>query len=489
MSRIDNKTTDIALEHDSPTRQLLRLALPIIGMMVSRMLMGFIDFVMVSQLGTAAQAAISPAVLLVFTFACVGMGLATSVQTFVSQSDGRGRPHLAGSYAWQSLYIAGIATLLACLASVSTPIWYEWIARLGKHTPEMTELEIAYTRIALWSVPLAVLSIGFDGFFMGIQKPRVALLAVVASLVVNASGNYVLIFGKLGFPELGIRGAAIATVIGWSVRVGILATAMLLPEFDRRYHTRRSQAWSSAKIAGMLRVGGPTAVQWLVDMGSWVVFLAVIMPAYGVHAAAASNVGLQYMHLSFMPAIGIGIALCSQVGFAIGKGDPDQAVARTRVAMRLTGVFMGTVGLLFILGGRPLMWLMNKDPNVIDAGVWVLVGAAIFQVFDAMCITHMSALRGAGDTRWPAVAIFLCSWVIFIGGGLAIGRLLPQLGLIGPWVMCTAYIIVLGLLLRWRWRAGKWRQIRLFKDTAADSAEPADELAAIARTASGKYSE
>ncbi len=451
----------------SPTMQLLRLALPIIGMMVSRMLMGFIDFVMVSQLGTEAQAAISPAVMLVFAVGCLGMGIANSVQTFVSQADGRNEPELGGAYAWQTLYVAGICGLLTWPAASTTPIWYGWIAEVARHDPTMAALEIEYTRIALWSVPFAILSMGFNAFFMGIQRPRIALLAVILSLVVNATGNYLLIFGKLGFPEMGVAGAAIATVVGWAVRVVFLAAAMVLPEFDRRYRTRQPPAWSSSKLAGMLRIGGPTAVQWLVDIGSWLVFLAVIMPPYGVEAVAASNVGLQYMHLSFMPAIGIGIALCSQVGFAIGENKPERAMRQTRVAMRLTGTFMGGVGVLFVVGGYPLMWLFNRDPAVIYAGQLVLLGAAVFQVFDAMSITYMNALRGAGDTRWPAVAVFLCCWVIFVGGGLLVRKLLPQVGLIGPWVMCAVYIIVLGLLLRRRWRAGPWREIRLFDHSPA----------------------
>lgn len=453
--------------------QLLRLALPIIGMMVSRMLMGFIDFVMVSQLGTQAQAAISPATVFVFALACLGMGVANSVQTFVSQADGRGEPHQAGPYAWQSLYIAAICGLLTWPVASTTEVWFGWVARIANHEPAVAALEIRYIRIALWSVPLAVLSIGLNGFFMGIQKPRVGLIAVVVSLLVNVAGNYVLIYGKLGFPQMGIAGAAVATVIGWLVRDLVLVAAMLLPAFDQRYNTRRSMAWSSAKLAGLLRIGGPTAVQWILDMGSWVVFMAMIMPPYGTDAMAATNVAIQYMHLSFMPAIGIGIAVCSQVGFAIGKNDFDKAVGRTRVAMRLNGLYMGAIGLLFVLARGPLMRLLSDDPAVIDAGTWVLIGAAIFQVFDAMGITYMNALRGAGDTRWPAVVVALCCWVIFIGGGLTIGRLLPQFGLLGPWAMCAAYIIVLGLLLRWRWRVGSWRNIRLFDRSAARSDDQA----------------
>ena len=117
----------------------------------------------------------------------------------------------------------------------------------------------------------------------------------------------------------------------------------------------------------------------------------MIVPGFGVSASAASNAGLQFMHMSFMPALGIGIALCSQVGFAIGERRPDVAVAKTRVAMRLTGIYMGAVGVVFVVTGRPLLSLVSKDPAVIDTGVWVLVGAAIFQVFDAMCITYTNS--------------------------------------------------------------------------------------------------
>ncbi len=441
---------------------LLTLAGPIILMMVSRMLMGFIDLLMVKPLGTAAQAAISPATILVFVVACIGLGVANSVQTFVAQADGRGEPRRAGAYAWQCLYIAGLCGLVTWPVAATTAQWYGWIGRVAQHSPEMVAMEIEYTRIALWSVPFSVLSIGFNGFFMGIQRPRVALLAVVLSLVVNAVGNYVLIFGHLGFPRMGIAGAATATVIGWAVRAGLLAATMLLPQFDQTYDTRRTLAWSGRKLLDMLRVGGPITLGWLMDMGSWLVFIALIMPPYGVNAVAASAIGLQYMHLSFMPAIGLGIALCSQVGYSIGAGDPNQAVRQTRIALRLAIIYMGGMGLLFVLAGGPLMRLMNNEAEVIHLGRLVLLGAAVFQVFDAMCITYINALRGAGDTRWPAVLVFVCCWVLFVGGGLAVREWLPQVGVLGPWGTCALYIIALGLMLRWRWIGGRWRQIRLF---------------------------
>jgi multidrug resistance protein, MATE family len=458
-----------------PEMRLFLLSLPIMSMTLSRMLMGFISFVVVSQLGTEAQAAVSPATILVFTIACLGMGVSMAVQTFVSQAEGRGEPHRAAAYAWQSLYVSMFMALLAWPIALTTSYWHPIIAHYGGHSPTMAAMEVEYLRIALWWVPLGVLSMGLDGFFMGIQKPRVTAIAVGVSLFTDAIGNYALVFGKFGCPKLGIAGSAIAVVAGWGVRCAILVVALLLPEFDRKYGTRHALGFRWKNIKDLLKVGSPTSLQWLVDIGAWLVFLAVIMPRYGVAAAAASNVGLQYTHLSFMPALGIGIALCSQVGHAIGAGQPDKALRQTVACMRLTGAYMGFAAVLFIFCGRRLMGLMNQDPAVIDAGFWVMLGAGAFQIFDAMCITYTNALRGAGDTRTPALLFFVCCWAIFISGGLLVAHWLPQFGLLGPWGMCALYIIVLGLLLRWRWRTGQWRKIRLFgENKPTEQAAPAE---------------
>lgn len=452
---------------ESATWELLRLAAPVIAMMVSRLLMTFIDFVMVSQLGTEAQAAISPASFFVFVAGCLGLGVAHAVQTYVSQANGRGEPRLAGPYAWQSFYIAGLFILVTAPLAATTPTWFGWLATLGQHSQAVSEMEVTYVEIALWSVPPSIICIGLNGLFTGVQRPWITFGAVVASLATNLVGNWVLIFGHWGFPALGIAGAAYATVLAWAVRAAVLTLAMLRADFDRQYNTRRSMAFNAARLFDLLKVGGPTAIGWLLDVGSWAVFMMLIIPPYGTAAMAANNVGVQYMHLSFMPAIGLAIGLCSQVGFAIGAGRPELARLRARVAFRLTAAYMGSVGLLFLLAGRPLVSLMNNDPAVIHAGGPVLIWAAIFQVFDAMAITYMNALRGAGDTRWPALVMSILCWVVFIGGGYAFSRAVPQLGISGPWSMCTLYIIIIGLLLAWRWFGGRWEAIRLFADPAA----------------------
>lgn len=459
----------VAWADRGPTWELLYLAFPIIGLTVSRMLMGFVDFVMVSWLGTDAQAAISPATLFVFAVGCAGMGVATAVQTFVSQAGGRGEPQEAGGYAWQSLYIAAAMAVVVGPAAVTTGTWLSWLARVAGHPAEIIPLEVEYVRIALWSSVVAVTTVGLEGFFNGIQRPRVALMAALVALAVNTLGNWLLIFGNLGFPRMGIAGAAVATVVGYGARALVLVVAMMDRQLDLQFHTRRSLGLRWDKLKGLLSVGGPTAVQWILDLGSWVAFLGWIIPAFGLVAMAATNVGLQLLHLSFMPAIGIGIALCSQVGFAIGQGRPEEARMRTRVALGVTVVYMGAAGLLFLLARGPLVALFNSEGAVIAAGSIVMIWAAIFQVFDAMGITYMNALRGAGDTRYPAVVMAVCCWGVFIGGGVVVARLVPSWGISGPWAACTLYIVLVGVALWWRWRGPAWQRIRLFQAVPAPS--------------------
>ncbi len=456
----------------SLTAQLLRLAAPLVVMMVSRMAMTFVDVLMVARLGTEALAAISPAALFVMVLGCLGVGVAQGVQTYAAQSDGRGESRVAGAYAWQGFYIAVLFAAMVLVVAPTTPTWFGWVAQLGGHSPAVTAAEVAYIRIALWSIPLSIATISLNAFFTGLQRPWITAVAVIVSLAANILGNWIMIFGHLGCPALGIAGAAYSTVIAWVIRLIILLVTFLLPRFDQAYATRSSYALSRKKLQRLVWVGGPTAVQWLFDIGSWALFMVLIVPAYGTAAMAATNVGMQLMHLSFMPAMGIGMALCSQVGFAIGEGRPENAMQRVRVAVRLTATYMGLIGLLFWLAPEPLLGLFSAQPEVTQAGRLVLIWAAVFQVFDALAITYVNALRGAGDTRWPAAVLTVLCWVVFIGGGLAMAYWAPGLGLSGPWACCALYVILLGLVLAWRWRGGRWRELRLFAEE--DEARAAD---------------
>jgi MATE family multidrug resistance protein len=225
----------------------------------------------------------------------------------------------------------------------------------------------------------------------------------------------------------------------------------------------------------------PTGAHFLVDISSWALFVSVVIGTrFGTEQLAATNIIFQYLHLSFMPAVGIGIALAAMTGKAIGRRDFALAERQVRHATAVCMGYMGACGLVFLLARHPLMALMTEDPVVAGVGVSLFIWAALFQVFDGLGIAAMNALRGAGDTFAPSVYNALLEWTILIGGGFLVGWLWPAGGAIGPWMMATVYIIVVGLVLWTRFARGGWREINIFRhESEPDRSSPGVETVKI----------
>jgi MATE family multidrug resistance protein len=465
------------------TWQLLTLAAPMVAISTSRMMVNNIDAIMVGTLGTAALGAIVPASMILFAFSCLGMGMASSIQTFVSQADGRGEPQRGGGYLWQGIYIAILLGAVSTPLIVTVPVWFRRIGELCHHPPDVLALEIEFLTWALWSIAPATACVAIESFCNGIKRPMVALWAVLAQLATIIVANYALIYGHFGFPALGMVGCGVATVLSWIVRL----TVLLIPLLLSRNITRRFHVWASLwpdwpRLSEIIRVGAPISMQWLLDLGAWIVFLHVMMPQFGPVAMAANSIAVQCMHLSFMPSVGFGQALTTQVGNAIGAGRPELAVRRTFIARRVIVGYMAVMGGVFLVAGRPMALIFGATPEVADAAALALIWCAVFQAFDGLCMTYSFALRGTGDTTGPAWLFLWCCWGIFVAGGLTVSMFLPrQLGVHGPWILCATYIIVLGVLLWRRFHAEGWRTIRLFDRETQIIAVEVDtpELAAI----------
>ena len=449
-------------------RKLLSLAGPTVGAKFSHMALGFTDFVLVSWMGTEATAAISPCTLMVYIVLCLGMGCTTSVQTFVAQACGRREQERAAPYVWQAFYIGG-AFLILTFPLVLLHRWFwTWVG----HPPAVQAMEIAYCDIAFWSMGLAIMCVGLEGFFNGIQRPIVELVSILVAIVFNAFAGYALIYGKFGCPKMGIAGAGIALVMAWSIRVVMMLAVFLSGPIHERFKSRHAWRFNAARLKDILMMGGPIGLQWFLDVASWFVFIALMMAPFGTATLAAANIALQLMHLSFMPAVGLGVAVNSLVGHAIGARRPDLAERHARAGLAVMMTYMIAAAVLFWRGGPWLMGLLSSDLEVIAAGSAILIWAAVFQVFDAMSINYIFALRGASDTKWPAIMVIVHCWVTFILGGKLMMWLVPSMGIHGPWMMCSLYIIFLGISMTRRWGRGEWRKIELFK------APPAAEMTA-----------
>jgi MATE family multidrug resistance protein len=228
----------------------------------------------------------------------------------------------------------------------------------------------------------------------------------------------------------------------------------------------------------LLTIGLPSGVQLVADIAAWTLFQTLVISQFSTAAMAANTFAFRYLSVSFMPAFGIATAVTALVGRYIGAGRPELAARRAHLGFAVTAVYMVACGAFYVLGRNVLMGLFTTDPEVLRLGVMLLVFCGIYQVFDAMYIVYNGALRGAGDTLVPAVALFVLCWGITVGGGYAVARLRPDWGLAGPWTMATLYGVILGVFMLLRFTRGRWRSIRLETRGAPDTVRGFEPLPA-----------
>ncbi len=448
---------------ETSLRYMLKLAAPMVVTTISFTIMQFVDRFMVSRLGTEALAAILPAGLVSFLPSGFAIGAMASLNTFVSQSLGRGDKKDCSNYFWQAIYMG-----FAYFVVVVVIMWpaAPWIFKMMGQPAGVAEMEVIYFRIMLYAHVLAVINWSGNQFFMGIHRPIITMCASLCGQVVNVAANYVLIFGKLGFPPMGIAGAGWGTFIGIAVAAVINMAVFLSSGMNTAFKTRRTANIDFSKMYDLLKVGLPAGFGLMVNVAFWGMILFGLVGRFGTEALAATSAVLSYTSISVMPVVGIAAALSAALGKTIGQGRKDLAVKQTSACLRVALVYMGLVGVCFLVFRNNLMAFWSSDAKVIKMGANILICAAVYQVFHAARIIYGGSLRGAGDTVWPAIASAVGAALILGLGGLLLPKLFPSLGYIGPWIAATFSIIVVGLANRWRFKSNRWMNIDLFKRRA-----------------------
>jgi MATE family multidrug resistance protein len=338
-----------------------------------------------------------------------------------------------------------------------------WIFKMMGQPPDVAKLEVMYLRIMLYAHVLAVINWAGTQFFMGVHRPIITMYTSLCGQVVNVVANYVLIFGKFGFPRMEIRGAGWGTFIGIAVSACINIAVFLSRPINDTFKSRHTMNIDIGKIKDLLKVGLPAGFGLMMNVAFWGVILAGLVGRFGKEALAASSAVLSYTSLSVMPVVGIGTALTATVGKTIGQGRKELATKQTSVCLRVALVYMGAVGICFFLFRHSLMGFWSSDEKVIEAGGSILICAAIFQVFQGARIIHSGSLRGSGDTVWLALVSVVWAVVVLGFGGILIVKLFPTLGYLGPWIAATFSIIGGSIANYWRFKSNRWMKIDLFK--------------------------
>lgn len=455
-------------------RELMRIAYPLIVSTASFTLMQFADRVFLARFSPEAIQAALPAGILAFTLISFFHALAGYASAFVSQYHGAGDSvgcvRATGQALWLSL---ASAPLIWALVPAG-----RWAMTRAGHAPEVLAEEIVYFCILMWGGFAVCLVGALSGFFNGRGDTRTTMIATVAGNLVNLALDYAMIFGRWGFPRRGIAGAAWATVIGSLVTAAILGARFWAGRTgaDRRWPG--SLGFDRALFLRLLRFGTPAALHLLMDIGSFAVFVLLTGRLSGL-PLAASNIAISVNNVAFQPLLGLNMAASILVGQYQGRRDSTTAERAGWTALKTGWIYMAAIGLTYALLPDLYLRLFSGGEGGLDREALgrvarpLMLMMAAWGMFDAVNIILIGALRGAGDTRFSMNYSVAMAWLFWIPGEVALilwlrerPTTLPEWmgeGIALLWGWMTIFVIVLSFGFLWRFRSGRWKQIRLIE--------------------------
>jgi len=446
-------------------RELLAIALPLVLSSGSLSLMHVIDRIYMTWYSTEALAASMPAGVLHWTVMSLFIGTATYVNTFVAQYEGSGRKDRVVAAVWQGVYLSVVSGVV--VTAVFVPLSPYIFAAAG-HAPEVQALEVAYFSILCFGAVPMIAAAAMSTFFSGRGRTLVLMWVNFAIAAINIVLDYVMIFGVGPFPEMGIRGAAIATVIAQSCGV-LMYAALIVRERDRDgYAVFRQRGYDRELFGRLLRYGLPTGFQFFSDIAGFMVFVFLI-GRIGTAEQAATNLAFNLNSMAFIPMLGFGTAVMTLVGKRIGEQRPELAVRTTWLAFGLCSAYMLVFCAIYIFLPDLILYpyAVKQTPEefapIRELVHVLLVFVAVYSFFDGMMIIFGSAVRGAGDTRFSLVFTLIAGWSLMVAPTWIVWKFFEP-DLLAAWTAVTAYLVVGGFGFLVRFQMGQWKSMRVIED-------------------------
>ncbi|PZT90110.1 MAG: MATE family efflux transporter [Citromicrobium sp.] len=431
----------------------LRLSWPLALANLLQMLTYAVDVIFIARLGEDQLAASALAVALFGLVMWALSGLTGAVAPVIAAELGERAPALrpvrrsVRMALWLSV-IAGIFGMALCL--LLGPIM-----RITGQEPQIVGLAVEYNTLLVLSMVPMLFNNVLRSFVSALDRPILATVITAAGIFVNAAANYAFIFGNFGAPELGLRGAAIATIITSFTTLGAYVVAIRLDPRLHRYRTL-GRWWSPdwARLGHIARIGAPIALTITAEAGIFGA-AAFLMGNIGASQLAAHTVALQIAALAFQVPFGVGQAATIRVGYFYGARDTEGMKRAGWAAIAIGTGFMALTASAMIAIPKPLIaiYVDPWDPaNAVLVGFALryIVIAAAFQLFDGMQAVAAGALRGLQDTRVPMWIAAFAYWVPGIGTALWLGFATPLEGT-GVWIGLAVGLFFAAILLTWRW--------------------------------------
>ncbi len=462
-------------KHPKISSEVIKLAWPIIFSNFSRVLMGLVDMAMVGRLGASALAATGMGAMLTWTIIAFAIGLRTGTQTLTARRLGQKKFDKCGTALHNGLFMALLYGIPAAIFG------YHFAGRFVPFfiTGHTGDLCVDYTQIAFLSVSVTSMAFIFQGFFAGIEKTKVHMQVSITSNIINVYLNAGLIYGVEGvnafsesigagwlsglwnwypFPAMGVKGAALGTLIASSWSLFHYSAYMFSKKIEKKYNVF-SFSHDGTMMKKQFSLALPMGIQEMFNSLGWSVFYKIVA-LIGIIELAATELAFQVMHASFMPAIGIGQACSTLVGKYMGEKKLDKAEASITESVRFSELIMGSVGLVFIFLPHWIVPLFTSDPQVTHLSIIGIRIIGILQFFDAFGMTLWFALSGAGNTVYPAVVESVLIWVFMLPTCYYFG-VVREIGFFAAWSSLSFMIIAFAIILGLKVTKGDWKLIEV----------------------------
>jgi MATE family multidrug resistance protein len=439
-------------------KELLALALPMVISTACDGVMTFTDRLFLARLGSAQMnAAMGGGVtmqMLIFFF----VGLTGYSTALVAQYFGAGEKHNSTKASFQAILVTLAAWPIILLFKPLTISFFHFM-----HIPaSQIGYQIEYLNILAWGGIFGMMRYTLGCYFTGIGKTKIVMFATITAMLVNVVLDYIFIFGKFGFPQMGVRGAALATIIGAMCAMIILIFAYFSHTNRIEFKVMKSFRFDGPIMKKLLYFGYPAGLNFLAFST-----MIAIFHSQGDIVATAATIMFNWDLVSFIPLLGIEIAVTSLVGRYMGAGRP-QVAHRSAYSGIKTGIFYSlAILLLFIFIPRGLVLVFHPDaPSIIfDSAVPLAVSmiqiASLYVLAEAVMVALIGALRGAGDTLFTMFASVSAHW-IFVPL-LYLSFNIFHFSVAISWLLLVIFFLLFCSILIIRFRSGKWKLIKVIQ--------------------------
>jgi len=445
--------------------ELLRLALPMVVSQGAFAVMIFTDRYFMSQIDPAHMAAaLGGGVASFFSF-CFFIGLFAYANALAAQYLGAGELEKCPKVVTQGM----IMTLMSMpFLTLITFLVAGIFAGMG-HEPEQVELERTYYLILMSGVLVTLAKTCISSYFAGIGRTHVVMICDVFGLIVNVPLCYVMVFGKLGFPALGIVGAGISTVVATLLAFVLFVAFYFHKEHREKFAVLHSFSLDVKILRRFWRLGFPSGLELFLNVAAFNLFL-LMFQSYGVAESAAAAVVFNWDILSFVPMIGLNVGVISMIGRFVGSRDMARVDEVMTAAFAVALAYSAVLAATYITFRYPFVEVFAPPSGdftaIRELAAFMMIGLSSYMVADAVILVSGGILRGAGDTRWLMVASVSLHWAMLVAQFFIIRvfEFSPKVS----WLAFVALVLAIALVYALRLKSGRWRDPEVLERVMAE---------------------